>query len=78
VGDIEFNWDWDTETVTYTINRLPQSVKISTGFYKFYLDTVYDNAWLLMSNQFLQPIVDSQVVVNNTNTLTFNTIDWIH
>jgi C-terminal processing protease CtpA/Prc len=30
-----------------------------------------------MNNQFLQPIIDSQVVVNNTNTLTFNTVDWI-
>jgi hypothetical protein len=77
VGDIEFNWDWDTEVVNYTIARQPQAVKISTGFYKFYLNEVYDNAWLLMNDQFLQPIIDSQIVVNNTNTVTFNTIDWI-
>jgi hypothetical protein len=77
VGDIEFNWDWDTEIVNYTIARQPQAVKISTGFYKFYLNTVYDNAWLLMNDQFLQPIIDSQVVVNSTNTVTFSTIDWV-
>jgi hypothetical protein len=77
VGDIQFNWDWDTDVVNYTVNRLPRSVKISTGFYKFNPDTTYDNAWLLMNNQFLQPIIDSQIVANNTNILTFNTIDWL-
>jgi hypothetical protein len=76
VGDIEFNWNWDTDVIDYTVNRLPKSVKIATGFYKFYLDNVYDNAWLLMNNQFIQPIIDSQVVTTNTNTLIFNTIDW--
>ena len=76
VGDIQFNWDWDTDVVNYTINRLPQSVKISTGFYKSNPDTVYDNSWLKMDNQYLQPIIDSQIVVNSTNTITFNTIDW--
>ena len=77
VGDIQFDWVWDTEVANYTINRQPQSVKISTGFYKFNPDTVYDNAWLKMDNAYLQPIIDSQVVINNTDTLTFSTIDWI-
>lgn len=77
VGDIQFNWDWDTDVVNYTINRLPRSIKISTGFYKTNPNTTYDNAWLLMNKDYLQPIIDSQVVVNNSNTIVFNTIDWI-
>lgn len=76
VGDIQFNWDWDTDVTQYTINRLPKSVKISTGFYKFNPNTVYDNGWLTMGEEYLQPIVDSQVVKTNTNTLTFNTVNW--
>ena len=38
VGDIEFNFDWDVDTAYFTESRIPKSVKISTGFYKFYLD----------------------------------------
>ena len=77
VGDIQFNWDWDTDIVNYTVNRLPKSIKLATGFYKFNPNTVYDNAWTVMDNTYLQPIIDSQLVINNTNSLTFNTIDWV-
>jgi len=76
VGDIEFNFDWDSDIAEYTETRIPKSVKISTGFYKFNPDTVYDNGWLLAGTEYTQPIIDSQVIINDTNTLTFNTINW--
>jgi hypothetical protein len=76
VGDIQFNWDWDDEIINYTLNRLPKSVKISTGYFKINPNNTYSNGWLLMDNQFLQPIIDSQIIATNTNTVIFNSIDW--
>ena len=76
VGDIQFNWDWDTESFNYTINRFAQTKKISTGFYKFNPDETYDNSWLAMQPNYLQPIIDSQVVKVDTTELTFNTVRW--
>jgi hypothetical protein len=76
VGDIEFNFDWDSDFVDYTETRIPRSVNISTGFYKFNPDSVYDNGWLLAGSEYLQPIIDSQLITADTNTVTFDTIDW--
>ena len=76
VGDIEFNFDWDSDTAAYTETRIPKSVKISTGFYKFNPNNVYDNGWILAGTEYIQPIIDSQLVIAATDTLTFNTIDW--
>ncbi len=76
VGDIQFNWDWDTDEVSYTLNRLPQSVKISTGFYKFNSTATYDNGWLTTGTEFIQPIIDSQILINDSNVVTFKTVDW--
>ena len=76
VGDIEFNFDWDSDFVDYTETRIPRSVNISTGFYKFNPDNVYDNGWLLAGSEYLQPIIDSQLIIADTNTVTFDTIDW--
>ncbi len=77
VGDIEFNFDWDTDTADYTEARIPRRVKISTGFYKFNPNDTYDNGWLESGTEYLQPIIDSQVITADTTTVIFNTIDWI-
>ena len=76
VGDIEFNFDWDLDTAEYTETRIPKSIKISTGFYKFNPNGVYANGWLLAGKEYMQPIIDSQVVIDASNTVTFSTIDW--
>ena len=76
IGDIQFDWNWDVESFNYTIDRLAKSKKISTGFFKFNPDDVYSNGWLKMENGYQQPIIDSQLISSNTNTVTFNTILW--
>jgi hypothetical protein len=76
VGDIQFDWNWDIETFDYTINRLLQTAKISTGFYKFNPNNEYQNGWTLLDAAYLQPIIDSQVISASTKTVTFNTVDW--
>jgi hypothetical protein len=76
VGDIQFNWDWDIDAFFYIQEQTSQEVKISTGYYKFNPDNQYDNGWLKMSSEYIQPLIDSVIVTNTTNKLTFNTIDW--
>ena len=76
VGDIEFNFDWDTDVADYTELRTPKRVNISTGFYKFNPDDSYDNGWLESGTEYLQPIIDSQLITADTDTVIFNTIDW--
>ncbi len=76
VGDIQFDWNWDLETFNYTIDRLLQTKKISTGFYKFNPNNEYQNGWTLLDARYLQPIIDSQVISASTKTVTFNTINW--
>jgi len=76
VGDILFNWNWDTDTFYYTIDRVRYNKKVSTGFYEFSQDSNYENAWTKLTDTFVQPIVDSQIVTQATNTLSFKTIVW--
>ena len=75
IGDIEFTWNWDTETFRYNVDKKPVSKKVSTGFYRFGLDN-YANGWQKLDPTYLQPIIDNLVLVRATNTLTFETIRW--
>jgi hypothetical protein len=76
VGDIEFNWDWDTDQFFYTVDQQLQEIKVATGYYKFNPTDQYNNGWIKMDNRYIQPLIDSLVVTEPTNQLTFNTIDW--
>jgi len=74
VGDIEFNWDWDTDTFTWTEQKVNYSKKISTGFYE--LGSEYVNGWIRTSNDRLQPIIDSTVLIRQTTGGSLLTVDW--
>jgi len=76
VGDIQFDWNFDTDIVEYVENKIIKTINISTGFFKFNPNNTYDNGWLEMNTDYLQPIIDSKVLVNDTNTIEFKTIDW--
>ena len=76
VGDILFNWNWDTDIFYYTVGQVRYSKKISTGFYQSSLDDVYHNSWIKLNDSFIQPIVDSQIIASATDTLIFNSVYW--
>ena len=76
VGDIQFEWDWDTDTFTYTSNTTEITTKISTGYYRINPTDQYDNGWTTTSNDYIQPLIDSVLVLETTNQITLNTIDW--
>jgi hypothetical protein len=76
IGDIQFDWNWDIDQFVYSIDRVPTSKKISTGFYKITSDNSFSNGWQILDNQYIQPIIDSQIINEKTNVITFNTIKW--
>jgi len=74
VGDIEFNWNLDSDTFQYTQGQNTITVNLNTGFYN--IDDRYDNGWLKTSNNYIMPIIDSYTVINTTNEVVFETVDW--
>jgi len=74
VGDIEFNWDWETESFTYTINQ--QAIVDYTNKHYYQVNGEYENGWIRTQSKYLQPIVDSVKVVNATNTIITDVINF--
>jgi hypothetical protein len=77
VGDIQFDFNWESESFSYQINQIAYTKSIFSGFYKFTDTGVYDNAWIKTVDTYIQPIIDSAIVDENTNTLRFNTVNWV-
>lgn len=76
VGDIEFQWNWETDVFFYTIDQRLLNKKVSVGYYKINPTEQYSNGWIETNNKFVQPIIDSTIIKVSTNTVTFNSIKW--
>ena len=76
IGDILFNWTWGTDTFSYKEGTSVLVKNLSTGYYKSNNPETFYNGWILADNTYSQPIVDSQVIEESTNILTFTTINW--
>ena len=76
VGDIQFEWNWELDSFTYTQNYLTISKKILSGFYKLNPQAEYKNGWEVLDNTFIQPIIDSKLITEATSTVEFTSIDW--
>ena len=75
VGDIQFNWDIDTDSFSYTEAQTSYTQNINTKYFK--INGVLDNGWTKTNKDFLQPIVDSvKITEDNTSIVSFPTIDW--
>jgi len=77
IGDVLFEINWDVDSFTYQ-NQLVKTLKISSGFLKFNTlnGEVYSNTWIKTDKEFLQPIIDSQVITSVTKSITFNSVNW--
>jgi len=77
IGDVQFNFEWDTDTFRYTTG-ISEAVtkKISTGFYKFNPNDIYGNCWTRTTLTYIQPIIDSVTVTEETNQISFTTVNW--
>jgi hypothetical protein len=76
VGDIQFEFDLDTDTFTYNVGQDVFTKNILTGFYKFNGIESYDNGWKVIDKNFTQPIIDSVPVTTATNVITSTAVDW--
>ena len=76
VGDIEFDFNWDLENFSYYIQREKFTKNINTGFLRNNVTGEYHNCWIKTDKDILQPIIDSKVVEENSNNITFNTVNW--
>jgi len=76
VGDIQFEWNWEKDNVTYLEDKSPKTISVSSGYYIINDDTGFSNGWSLLEKKYVQPIIDSVIVNNITDTLTLRTIDW--
>jgi len=74
IGDILFTWDWENDSFTYSLDFQSFTKNIQTGYYK--IDGNYANGWIKTNNELVQPIVDNVKILESTNKLTFNSVDW--
>jgi len=76
VGDILFDFNLDTESFTYSSENETISLNLNTGFYRFNTNDSYENGWSRTDSRYLQPILDSVVVEDETNSVNLNTVNW--
>ena len=76
VGDIEFDWNWGTDTFLFTKDQLLTTQYLNVGYFKFNPDNIFDNGWIETNNTFIQPILDSVVLTEDTTQVVLSTLDW--
>ena len=74
VGDIQFNFDLDSGSFNYKVDTSIFSKSYSTGFYK--CNAVYGNGWSTLNPKYLQPIIDTILIDQATNTIQSSAIDF--
>ena len=78
VGDITFDFNWDSDSFTYEINRTGITKKISTGYYRFNNNQEVGNCWIKSNKTFYQPIIDSSILEEDSSSVKINAIDWVN
>ena len=79
VGDIQFEFDWDIDKITWQNGQEIITVEINNGFYKVNtpVEEIFENGWTLTRKEFLQPIIESQTITTATNTVVFTACEWV-
>lgn len=75
VGDILFNYNLDKDSFSYKIDKEIFTKNISTGFYRYNLVN-YANGWIHLDPNYLQPIIDTIIITEDTNEIISTSIDW--
>jgi hypothetical protein len=76
IGDISFNFDWESDSFRYEQNRNEIEKYISSGFLLKTDTDAYLNCWISADKEFTQAIVDSIVIQEPTNVVTLDAIKW--
>lgn len=78
VGDIQFEYNWETEKITWQEGQELKQAKVSDGYYIIngLEGFIFKNGWRITDKKFLQPIIDTVTVEENTDTIVFKTCEW--
>ena len=79
VGDIQFEFDWDSLKFTWQENAVVRTENINSGFYKINrkdFNFTYENGWTLADRKYLQPIIDTVTIEESTNIVVFRACEW--
>lgn len=76
VGDIQFDFNLDTDVFDYKIDNANNRRKLATGFYKYNSDNSFANAWITLDRTVAQPIVDTVNVITDTVQIETTMVDW--
>jgi len=74
VGDIVFDWNFETDKFVYTLSQTQYTKNTNVGYYK--INDMYVNGWIATDKTFLQPIVDSYTLTVADSVAVFETVDW--
>jgi hypothetical protein len=76
VGDIQFQFNLDSDDFLYQQEQQVVYKKLSSGFYKFNNTDILENGWINLDPKYLQPIIESVTVTEPTNRIVSNAIKW--
>jgi hypothetical protein len=76
IGDIQFESDLETGSFSYQLDQTVVTVPTAVGYYKFSDTDNYENGWAKLDINFIQPIIDSVFIDNETDTILSRTIYW--
>jgi len=78
-GDIQFEFDFDSDQFTYQNNFSIVQEKVNKGFVRFnrsLTDYEYANGWVRTDKRFLQPIIETIVVTEESSSVFSQACDW--
>lgn len=76
VGDILFEFTWDTEKFFYENNKKSTVKSVATGFYQFNDSQEYGNCWVKTDRKYLQPIIETVTVEEQSLSVSIDAIKW--
>jgi hypothetical protein len=76
VGDIEFDWNWGSDSFLYTKDQILTEQSISQGYFKFNPNDDYQNGWIKTDNKYIQPIIDSYRLDEDSQQVILTTVEW--
>lgn len=76
VGDIQFEWTWETDSFQYTVDQQIYTQNVKEGFYYSNLTEEFFNGWIPYDDTYAQSIIDHYVFAESSNTVVFNTVNW--
>jgi hypothetical protein len=76
IGDIQFSWDWETQSFSYVSGITRISIPLSTGYYFFNNEKSFRNGWIEKDKKYSQILIDTDVFENDSNELISSIVDW--